>query len=311
MPGKKISAEASAFCDAVNQDNAELMETMLIRLSVEFEPDELEKLQRVGYHPVLGRNFVQKNEGVNVFKVEVKVGVVKVGVVVYVTLGPEPGKFEAYPTLDRITQAEHVAKFVEAVKRDDNGWGITGSAGLMYRGHNVFDIYVKKRFNDMVEDIIRNDDEIRMRDKCAECRQFHTRHDGACKNRAVIEALEKCAVENAVPVEEISTQEVYLGYDAAHDTFYTAWDVWGSENTGCVMIAFKINENGEVRHERSYEPGGYDREREPDEITDASNLKFYAVPKPDDKRHGPRQGKSMYQCVSTSTHCELIDIRLD
>jgi hypothetical protein len=297
MPGKKVNQKAAEYAAAITGDSGVFVELAVRRLSQPFTDDELKRLASAGYEKTDGDYSVFK-DGVVVTKVQVEADAD-----VFVALGKGKG-VTAYPTLAQLLRPAHVDEFVADLKANPEKWS---KADLFYRGHNLFNIYTSKQFNELVEGIIRNDEELRDCKKCDTCKQMFkaSANEEAC--RKMIQLLEKCAEENRIPPEKITMQEVYLGYVPDQDMFVTAWDVWGSDSTGSVVIAFRIDEDGNVRHHSHDE---YDRHRDVEEIYDASNLKFYEKPKQD---RGPAGGRSLYECMSQSRTegWSVVDIRLD
>ncbi len=297
MPGKKVNQRAIDFAAAINSDAAAFVELAVRRMSQPFDEGELSKLGNAGFEKTDGDYSVHK-EGVTVTKVELDAETT-----VFVELGGKD-RMKAYHSLEPLTRPAHVIAFLAELENDGSGKWMRGE--LMYRGHNLFEIYTSKAFNDKIVEVIKNDEELRDCKKCDKCKQMFmaSANDEAC--RKMVQLLEKCAEENRIPPEKITCQEVYLGYNAARDTFVTGWDVWGSDSTGSVLLEFRINEDGEPMHESSNQE--YDRHREIEEICDASNLKFYEKPK-----EGSRGNRSFYENISSgrNENWQLFDIRLD
>ena len=139
---------------------------------------------------------------------------------------------------------------------------------------------------------------------------------GSEARESIRAAFKKCREIEMVKPEAITSQEVYLGYVPERDVFLSAWDVFGSHNTGSVLIEFAISEDGKILSSRSKD-GDYDRDREVDEICDASDRKFYDKNPSKNDHHGPMSsfGRSLYDIISGRNNApgmpNLIDIRLD
>lgn len=305
MAKQKINPKAAEYCRSINDDGAVFVEIAVRRLSQPFDESELKRLADAGYDKTDGDYSVFK-DGEVVTKVQMEIDTC-----VFVQLGPSK-TIVAHPTLDPLVRPKHVTDFIAALtKQPDNGWGKTGDSGLMYRGHNVFDVYVSKDFNDAVMEIIQDDEELRQRRACDECvremelKERSSKLEGC---RKMTEMIRKCAAENLIPKEEITAQEVYLGYVVEHDMFISGWDVWGSDTTGSVLIAFKIREDGKVlRHD---DTDGY---RGMEDIYDASNRKFYEQPKTDAEIRTPMGKRSFFENVTMNGRPDwtVMNIRLD
>lgn len=215
------------------------------------------------------------------------------------------------PGKERISKKTlpHVVDFVERIGREKNGWGERGDKGLLYRGFNVWELYCKKENDELFERLIKNDEEITQCGACFHCESEQRRK---CED-ARLEPRERKA-----PRRTVDCQEVYLGYDPNEDMFLTGWDVFGSDTTGSVLIAFKINEKGEFKR-YDYHDCEYDRDRTDMEIYDANDQLFYTVKKKC-KRTDPGGNTRELECSGIyylMTHSrrpdsfELLDIRLD
>lgn len=300
MPGKQVSQKAVEYSAMITNDNGAFVELAVRRLSQPFTDEELMKLASAGYEKTDGDYSVFK-DGVVVTKVQVEADAD-----VFVALG-KGRDVTAYPTLTPLVRPQHVSEFLAELESD--GAGKWSRAELMYRGSNLFEIYTSKKFNEEMTELIRNDEELRDCRKCDKCKQMFRDKENDESCRKMIELLEKCAEENRIKPEQITCQEVYLGYVPDQDMFVTAWDVWGSDSTGSVVIAFRIDEEGNVRH---HSHDKYDRNRNVEDIYDASNRKFYEKPKEGDNR-GPAARRSLYECMSHSKTdgWSVVDIRLD
>ena len=141
--------------------------------------------------------------------------------------GPHQGESKA--------DLPHVKDFVERIGREKNGWGEKGPNGLMYRGHNVFDLYCKKENNEMMLGIIKKDPELACREQCMECAGEPNANP----------AGRKCWEKNdegvsGVPLLDISAQECYLGYVPEEDIFLSGWDVFNKPVCGAALMAFVL-----------------------------------------------------------------------
>lgn len=205
-------------------------------------------------------------------------------------------------SLELILRSDATARFQADIEATKSDW-----TKLEYRGHNLFKIYTSRQFNDLIEEIIKTDEEITNPVKCDNCKLCEiVRIGGPDVCDAGREAIKKCQEEAKVDPKDIVIQEVYLGWNPVEDCFITGWDVWanGEEQitTGCVVISFKISDEGEVVHTEHSEfcPSN----RRPDSIDDGSLVKFY-------DKSGRQQ--SLYSLISGCTNeaHRVIDIRLD
>ena len=221
--------------------------------------------------------------------------------------GPHQGESKA--------DLPHVKDFVERIGREKNGWGEKGPNGLMYRGHNVFDLYCKKENNEMMLGIIKKDPELACREQCMECAGEPNANP----------AGRKCWEKNdegvsGVPLLDISAQECYLGYVPEEDIFLSGWDVFNKPVCGAALMAFRITEDGEFINPR------YDYYRDLPEVYDASNVPFYATgvmkrcnrDSSEYKVNGiyhrsEYKVNGIYHCMKSRTrpNFTVIDIRLD
>ena len=302
MPNESYRKALKA-CAEMNAEPELLMTHAVRRMSVPFDDAEMQRLKEAGYEKTDGDHSAFKGDSV-VTKVELYVGLT-----VFVETGPG-GKLRMHPDLSGPAMPAHVREFVEELRTGAGGekWGRTGKDGLMYRGHNLFDAYVGKEFNDAVIELIINDKELREPCKCDDrpdgCLSMADRMKASgCDVSELRDAIEKCRAKNTIDPTQISCQEVYLGYYPRQDMFISAWDVFGSPSTGSVMIAFRVNGKGAIRHadDESY--------CWPDQIYDASNRKFYEK-SPLTSKGG---GKSLFELMhgNPDPKWELIDIRLD
>ena len=198
----------------------------------------------------------------------------------------------------------HVKDFVERIGREENGWGKSGPAGLLYRGHNVFDLYCKRENNELMLGIIKKDPELACRKQCMECT------GGPNEN----EAGRKCWERNSegvsgVPLLDIDAQECYLGYVPEEDMFLSGWDVFNQPVCGAALIGFRIAEDGRFIAVRD------DDYRDPPEVYDASNVSFYAkgVKKKRERDGHEYLVNGLYHCMKSGTRPSftILDIRLD
>lgn len=306
MPGKQTSKAVKDFCEKFNADETTTLVLLLLaNMTGALTTEEQDALVKAGYS-LSGDLTAATNGPVTINKIQLRDDVAYLKTV-------EGESKTMFASLDTILVPSYVEEFVADVIQRPGQWGKSGPDGLMYRGHNLFDIYWDKHFNEQIIDLIKNDQELRDRNICDEkCRMFvrslkgKAADKGKCEfAQTMIEAAEKCCEANRIKPEDITTQEVYLGYSPGTDTFHTAWDVFGSDNTGCVIVCFRIDEEGIVRHASHDE---YDKYRDDLEICDASSAKFYQK-----NSKGPAHDKSMYECVSSIAEekYKIIDIRLD
>lgn len=320
MGKKQFNPRGAQFCAQINDSGNTLLMLMCENLAVELTVEEQDALKNGGWQ--IGMEMLNASkDGAILSKIKLNNHSKDAAAphdffYVYVVYD---GKAHAYSSLEPLTRPAHVNKFLEELDQAVPGcspekWGKSGPDGLMYRGHNVFEAYTAKHFNERAAEIIKFDEEIRTLAKCDKCfHEFEQSHRD-CKNiKELRDAMMNCKGSNRLAPDAISCQEVYLGYMPGEDLFISAWDVFGSENTGCVVIAFRINEDGLIKHDTSN--GEYDRNREIDSIYDGGSRKFYEK-MPASNGHGPAgpgAGKSMYELISGNTYekRKVIDIRLD
>lgn len=214
-------------------------------------------------------------------------------------------KVRLHDSIEQALRSEKLARFAADIEATKSDW-----TKLEYRGHNLVKIYTDRSFNDLVLQIIQEDEDICIPAKCESCKLCEIVSRGGNQDCQFCEdgrkAIEKCREDARIKPELIAAQEVYLGWNAQEDCFITAWDVWttGSDpiGTGCVIISFKIDDDGEIRHceHNEYCPSY----RKPDSIDDASLVKFY-------EKNGIQM--SMYELFSgvQNEMYRLTDIRLD
>ena len=303
MPGKSLNKKALAFCAAFNESGAGL----LAKIVTEFNTPPVMMFDAVPGERLKAAGYTISDDGCSAVLDKKYVSCLRVNNDFSVYLVNDDGKLSVVPTVDQLTRPLHVHEFVDAIGKETNGWGEPGDKGLMYRGHNLFEIYVSDKFNRQVTELIQNDEEVRQRRCCDEqCQRFFQEMRGKCDfSEDMKKAAEECCRKHMIPVEEISSQEVYLGYVPSHDYFVSAWDVFGSDSTGCVLVAFKIDEYG-----RFYDYCEHNDEyRDPiKSVYDASDLTFYAKRK-QDARHGA--GKSLYELITSGGNPEFSIVDID
>ena len=311
----KDYSKSIELCDKLNSRDTNLLATLVRRLSVPFEDHQKSLLKGMGYAEVPDIYDFGRDD-VNVMKVNIDASTT-----IYLSIAPESG-IKAFHRFRALTQPAYVEEFVAAIKKENNGWGSLGTDGLMYRGHNLFGLYTAKSFNRTISELISNDEDLRVGEHCEECKAYREVQDmrlgcGDKVKELIREAFKQCRVLEMLKPEDITSQEVYLGYIPERDVFLTAWDVFGSHNTGSVLIEFAISEDGRILSVRSKE-GECDRNREVDEICDGSDCKFYDKnPSKNARNHGPMGdggGRSLYDMITGSGGgCghSIIDIRLD
>ena len=307
MPHKKVSSNAAEFCSDINvEGTAALYERMMRSSMLQFSDSESRALDEAGWQ-MIARDTVDdvvtaKREQGGKTQTIHKLGIISDPI--FVVIGEDPSEIEASPSLDRFTMSKHVSEFIAAIQKENNGWGKTGPGGLMYRGFNIFEIYVRKEFNEMLTDVIRGDDDLCEKAGCQPCKDafeaFRAAHE-KCDTKDLMNAFEACCDKNRIKPEDITCQEVYLGYDPFADEFLSAWDVFGSESTGSVLLSFSVGPDGYPSEVRS--------------INDASNRKFYEKAP---EGRGPGSGRSLYDMMSGGrgineggSYRGVIDIRLD
>ena len=293
MPEVK-NKNAAEFCEKLNAAGiSPITLEILEALNSPFTENEIRALNRAGFE-VIGATAT-KNPDTRATKCKIR------DFAVFLLTGAIGELTTAHWSLKQFTMPEHVAEFVKAITGPDAS-RLWSDAKLMYRGQNLFKIYTSKDFNDQVERIIKNESDLLVREECEECvRRFEEATHGEKRERyaSAIESLRNWRDENKITPDEITCQEVYLGYVPSQDSFFTAWDVWGSDNTGSVVISFRIAEDGSIYSNDPYEHG-----RKLESIDDGCDKKFYEK---------PASRKSFYEMVSGSGRedWDLIDIRLD
>ena len=105
---------------------------------------------------------------------------------------------------------------------DNEAAGNYWANDLMYKGSNLFDIYIENS-----DDF---SDELEIGKKME-------------RNNYSYSDEEEEEYENYEP---LSGQEVYLGYIVSTDTFISAFDLWDNGGSGSGMVSFKII-NGKVK----------------------------------------------------------------
>ena len=302
------------FCDAVNEQSGNVIPMLLRRLSTQFEQHQIDILIGLGFDTIEASLSMSK-KNVLVTRVEVDASTV-----VYIESDGTTGKIiKAHHQFRSLTQPAYVEEFVAAIKKENNGWGSLGTDGLMYRGHNLFGLYTAKSFNRTISELISNDEDLRVGEHCEECKACRVVQDMhlGCGDKAktlIREAFKQYRALEMLNPEDITSQEVYLGYVPERDVFLSAWDVFGSHNTGSVLIEFAISEDGRILSTRSKE-GDWDLNREVDEMCDAFDRKFYDTnPSKNARNHGPMGdggGRSLYDMIGGGCGLSIIDIRLD
>lgn len=233
----------------------------------------------------------------------------------------------------------HVKEFVEAIAKEENGWGKPGSAGLLYRGVNVWEAYCKAEANEQFEKAIKSDPEIACAEQCWECKCRE------CWNRGYerIEEMRygrsgagESPFGDGPKLKDVEMQECYLGYDPDHDVFMVGFDVWNEPVCGSAMIGFRLGKDGKL-YRAVYNDHGEDENRDEDdeygydpygyrrtdlEVNDANCVKFYSTGKKVMLKCGPDKDELVERVVNGIYHhmqearrrgmpYRIIDIRLD
>jgi hypothetical protein len=108
--------------------------------------------------------------------------------------------------------AEHddIKEFLKIITNKEllnKKWGVSGTQGLLYKGVNVFDLYLSDYAYQKFDEVIKRDEELTLG-------------------------------------EDVSYQEVYLGYFVDYDQFMIGFDVFTAD-TKSILLSFQIS-NGEI-----------------------------------------------------------------
>lgn len=189
----------------------------------------------------------------------------------------------------------------------------------MYRGVNVFDVYVDRENNEEMMRVIKNDPELACKAQCLNCdnrecwnKTDKLREEYERRGTPIAEQVKKEGYDGPA-MNEIDAQEVYLGYDPVNDVFISGWDVFNKPTCGAVAIGFRIGEDGKMYYPSHDE---YDAHRTGLEIYDASNHLFYARGKTKNSRGEEVDIRGMYDMMRKAADrpdgpFKLVDIRLD
>lgn len=162
MPPTKKSQKAREFCKITN-DKPDLLRWLRDNQPAPFNEEELARLAAAGF--VMTEHIARHAErACSITKVELA------SCSIYVITKSDA--FTAHADLDELTRPLHVQQFIDAIAKPDNGWGTPGPKGLLYRGHNVFDLYCRPQFNIDVTEIIRHDDGITVTELEEPCKEF-------------------------------------------------------------------------------------------------------------------------------------------
>lgn len=309
MPPKSNNSAAAEFCSDINvAGTAALYERMMRSSMTPFSEHEIDQMKDAGWAVLPSDSadglVTAKREQDGKTQTMHKLGILVDPI--FVVIGEDPSEINASPDITPFVVQDHIAKFIAAVQKENNGWGKLGEAGLMYRGHNIFEIYTNSSLNERIMEMISNCDDLRIKESCDMCMgmqrsEFASKHPN-CDVEDLLDAFGECCKKNSIKPADITSQEVYLGYSPVCDCFYSAWDVFGSENAGCVLLSFEVDDSGYVRL---------------NDVEDGSSAKFYSVPEPSPIRMPGGGGRSMYELVSggrglsSERSGDLLDIRLD
>lgn len=157
---------------------------------------------------------------------------------VYLVINPD-NTVNAYATAAEVFEPEHVKAFAKEI---ESKHGMLKQ--MTYRGVDLDDILYDQSFAEKIQEIILDDPDIMIRDKCAKC--IETARNSGCEE--IEDMMRACALKHEV--EDVEFEMVWLGWIKKDpdntDGFTAGINITGSETTKSISMWFYIGENGYV-----------------------------------------------------------------
>jgi hypothetical protein len=166
----------------------------------------------------------------------------------YLVINPD-NTVNAYATAAEVFEPPHVVQFyndIRAIIEAELPLEMMQSRinDIKYRGFGLTDILYDQSFGEKIQEIILDDPDIMIRDKCAKC--IEAARNSECEE--IEDMVRACALKHGV--EDVEFEMVWLGWikkDPENTDGFTAGiNIFGSETTKSISMWFCIGENGDV-----------------------------------------------------------------